>query len=248
MADSEEPKQKESQPATLIRVEAKAVAGSPSQLDATEPPIAPKPEGTPFVGQPFWDPPASPTHGIPQARESLSGGGDTGITKNGGSLGKRWHSFIVFGSFVIALVSAVFSWWQWQTAEQDARRAAAIDISSKYLYGDIADLRHGYSNYHEAKGETDQANADKANAFIWYLDYVAKLINNGSVDESFISTVVRCQTQSTYHEVYIEGNLALQKRLPSRSDIPDLVRLYETQHQIGCPSSFKQPPPTGPGQ
>jgi hypothetical protein len=91
--------------------------------------------------------------------------------------------FTAIAAIVISLANVAFI----VRGRRDARVNFSVDLSIKNLVGEIADLRNSLEPSVKDGGVVKQCVANKVNAYFYYLDYVAKLINTGKVDRSYLS-------------------------------------------------------------
>jgi hypothetical protein len=130
-------------------------------------------------------------------------------------------------SVVISLVSLYFNWNQ-------ARISSAIELSIKNLYGEIADLRNSFEPFFDKAGQVDLDTRNKVNAFIYYLDYAAQLINADRIDESYVSTALKCQMHDYYDQAYLHDRPDPLKALPSPTQIKALEKWYKQHQAMNC--------------
>jgi hypothetical protein len=141
-------------------------------------------------------------------------------------------------SVVISAVTFVISFWynSWHRPAIDA----AIDLSIKNLYGDIAQLRNHY--YDVMTGKFDSTNRltknDSANAYIYYLEYISKLLNSNQLNENYISNGVKCQIIENYKRTYLDKRFfesADEKSVfPALSQVPEMQQFFEKNREMVC--------------
>jgi hypothetical protein len=139
----------------------------------------------------------------------------------------QWESKI---AIFLSIISLLFSF-------STTRIGAAIDVSSKYFYGDIAQLRHGFARFIHGTDDSDAAANYDANAFINYLDYTARLFNTGEIDERFVSHVLQCHMRDLFEQAYGADkniNPARATILPKRAEIPDLAQFHDQHKGLEC--------------
>jgi hypothetical protein len=117
--------------------------------------------------------------------------------------------------FVAALALAV-SIWTVRDAQQARREVTAIDLSIKNLSSEIAKLRNDYDDFAVAadKATIDQRRA--ANAYLYYLEYVAGLINTRQIDPDFVADVLKCQIKERSRDgAFSSAPGAVPRKLPN---------------------------------
>ncbi len=135
----------------------------------------------------------------------------------------------------IAILALCVSIYQICAAQRNARINLAIDISTKNLSGEIAALRNGFIDFH--RHDRTPENERAANAFIFYLDYVARLIKEERIERNYVSYSVQWQICAIFQEVYRDDFPADRKNaLPRESEVKALEDFYEQNKDSVCPA------------
>jgi hypothetical protein len=137
---------------------------------------------------------------------------------------------------VVALIAIGVGWSQWGLSEKRVRIGAAVDISSKYFGTEITDLRNKHNKFLLQPDASDADLRDSANAFVYYLDYIAKLILSDAIELEFVAPVVRCQLATIFEKSYYSRSVNKDRleMLPSLDQVQSLTDYHKRYKKTAC--------------
>jgi hypothetical protein len=147
-------------------------------------------------------------------------------------------------SLVISIGGTFFSIYQWREGQADNAIAAAVQLSSdEEKDSGIARLRATYADFMNNRGIDDQNRVDKgyeAASFILHLDLLAERIDSGTLNEAYISFMVKCELTGNYRAVYLQKTFkpgVIPRFLPSPQAVTHLAAYYDKHKDFECTMS-----------
>jgi hypothetical protein len=95
-------------------------------------------------------------------------------------------------SFAVALFSAVFTTYSWNTSQREAPRIVAVDTTLKLMTDQkLYELVQRGDEF--LTGNGDAAHFSAALSLTWYYDYLAQPMNSDRIDPNYVSSELKCQ-------------------------------------------------------
>jgi hypothetical protein len=140
-------------------------------------------------------------------------------------------------SLVISIGGTIFTIYQWHYGEVNRAVQEAVQLSSdEEKDSGIMRLRTTYLDFMNNRNINDQNRVDKgaeAAFFLMHLDLLARRINAGTLNEDYISFMVKCEIFGNYRTVYLQKSFkagVIPAFLPKQETVPNLAEFYR-RHQ-----------------
>ena len=150
-------------------------------------------------------------------------------------------SWVAVVSLVVALAGFGFTFYQWWNGERENNITAAIEFSLRNIQdGNIAKLRSDFASMVSDPAPPSDANVQRnlsAQAYVFYLNYVASLLNKGRIDERYASRTMLCQIYNVFENSYLNKilkNPAYANFLPSSNQSGDISDFHRSHPGFEC--------------
>ncbi len=142
----------------------------------------------------------------------------------------QWQGVV---AFYLSIATAAFSIFQWFNSEASTRVEAALGISKQFLEDKDFDTQWHLFNVYARSEYLNPGDESTVFRFIDKLEYVALLVNEERVNQTYVSNLLKCYITT------VSSILAKHPRPISQSPTPELKKFRRNQH-LNCVVSDDQ--------
>jgi hypothetical protein len=116
-------------------------------------------------------------------------------------------------AFVLSVLTAAFTAYQWWSSREESRITSAIEISTSYIQDQELAKQQKLLARFIAEPKIKATNDDRRAVYhyIARLEYVAYLINTGRIDPNFIALTIKCDLSTASEAMNIVAPVHLME-------------------------------------